>query len=71
MGSKRLETLRDFARHGYKVRIECHCGRVVLTSPRELLSALQESGEDYISLEGLATKLKCYRCGKRPWRIGP
>ncbi|MFK4003688.1 hypothetical protein [Qipengyuania sp. NPDC077563] len=71
MSSKRLETLRDFARHGYKIRIDCACGRVVLVDPHQMLLALQEKGEDRISLERLATKLKCYRCGSRPRRIGP
>jgi len=42
MSSKRLNSLSDYARHGYKLRLDCECGRVVLLDPRQLLQACYE-----------------------------
>ena len=71
MGSKRLDSLADYARHHYKLRVDCQCGRVVLLDPHELLGTIMERGWSSYSLEGLAMRLRCQRCGKQPARIGP
>lgn len=71
MSSKRLDSLSDYARHGYKLRVDCACGRVVMLDPHELLGVVLERGWSSYSLEGLAMRLRCQRCGKRPSRIGP
>lgn len=71
MSSKRLDSLSDYARHGYKLRLDCDCGRVVLIDPHALLGVVLERGWTGYSLEGLAMRLKCRRCGKRPNQIGP
>lgn len=70
MSSKRLDTLSDFARHHYKLRIECECGRVVLADPHEIILACQKRGLSY-KLEAFSARLRCERCGKKPWRVGP
>lgn len=71
MSSKRLDSLSDYARHGYKLRVDCQCGRVVVLDPHKLLGSVLERGWRSYSLEGLATRLKCQKCGMRPSRIGP
>ena len=71
MSSKRLDSLSDYARHGYKLRVDCVCGRVVLLDPHDLLGVILARGWQSYSLEGVAMRLKCQRCGKRPSRIGP
>ena len=70
MGSKRLETMADYARHKYLLRIECECGRVVLSDPHKIIRACQVRGINYL-LEAVAGRLRCERCGRKPWRIGP
>lgn len=70
MSSKRLNTLSDFARHGYLLRIECECGRVVLADPHKIIVACQARGINY-RLEAVAARLRCERCGRKPWRVGP
>lgn len=71
MGSKRLESLGDYARHHYKLRVDCQCGRVVMLDPHTLLAQIMERGWKTYSLEGLVMRLRCQRCGSRPNRIGP
>ena len=71
MGSKRLESLSDYARHGYTLRLDCKCGRVVMLDPHQLLATIMERGWPSHTLEGIATKLRCSKCGERPARIGP
>ena len=37
MSSKRLETISDYARHGYMLRVDCRsCQRVVIIHPMEI-----------------------------------
>ena len=71
MSSKRLDTLADYARHSYKLRLDCRCGRVVLLDPHELLAVIMARRWPSYSMEGLAMRLKCQKCGSRPERIGP
>lgn len=70
MSSKRLDTLADFSRHKYLLRIECQCGRVVLSDPHKVIAACQARGISY-RLNDVAERLRCEKCGCRPWRIGP
>lgn len=70
MSSKRLASLSDYARHGYKLRLDCECGRAVLADPHTILRLCHERGWRH-TLEGIALKLRCSKCGARPKRIGP
>lgn len=70
MSSKRLDTLADFARHKYLLRIECVCGRVVLAVPHKIIKACQARGINY-RLEAVAGRLRCKKCGRKSWRVGP
>ena len=70
MTSKRLDTLSDFARHGYGLRIDCECGRVVLADPHKIIRACQKQRISY-RLDAVAGRLRCERCGRKPWRVGP
>ena len=71
MSSKRLDSLADYTRHGYKLRLDCACGRIVVMEPHALLRIIMERGWSGYSMEGLAMKLKCQQCGKPPRQIGP
>ena len=70
MSSKRLDTLSDFARHKYLLRIDCECGRVVLADPHKIILACQARKISY-RLDDVAGRLRCERCGRKPWRVGP
>ena len=70
MSSKRLETMADYARHHYKLRIECECGRVVLADPHKIIAACQKRRLSY-RLEAVSARLRCERCGRKPFRVGP
>ena len=71
MGSKNLRSLRDFIRHKFSVRVECQCGRVRLIDPRRLLDMVEERGWTAYSLDGIAMRLRCEKCGQRPKHMGP
>lgn len=70
MSSKRLSSLSDYARHGYKLRLDCRCGRAVLIDPRKVLALCHERGWPH-TFEAVVSKLRCAECGQRPTRIGP
>jgi len=70
MSSKRLEALADFARHKYLLRIECECGGVVLDDPHKIIRACQAWRISY-RLDAVAGRLRCEKCGRKPWRVGP
>lgn len=70
MSSKRLESMADFARHGYRLRVDCDCGRVALLDPHKVIAACQARNISY-RLEAVAERLRCEKCGRRPRRIGP
>lgn len=70
MSSKRLSSLSDYARHGYRLRLDCECGRIVLLDPHAVLQFCHERSWRH-TLDGLALRLRCSQCGARPKRIGP
>jgi len=39
MSSKRRQTMADYTRHHYHLRIECECVRVVLPDPQKIIAA--------------------------------
>ena len=42
-----------------------------MLDPYDLLAVIAAKGWPRYSMEGLATRLRCDRCGERPARIGP
>ncbi|MCP9222749.1 hypothetical protein MKP08_08325 [Erythrobacter sp. LQ02-29] len=67
MARYRIDSLGDLHRHGYWIRITCrHCGRVIHANPAALTVAAIHLDVSR-SIERLARKLRCSRCGrKRP-----
>jgi len=71
MGSKRLDSISDYARHGYQLRVDCRdCGRAALLDARELTALCSKRGwnRDVFSL---SKRLRCSNCGSRNVRHGP
>lgn len=70
MGRIKLDSINDFARHGYKVRVSCKCGRKVDWSATELLMRLHARKLPY-QVDRLEPKLRCQFCFARGARISP
>ena len=70
LSSKRLSSLSDYSRLGYKLRLDCSCGRVVIFDPRTLLAYCHKHSLLH-GLEQVSARLKCGDCGKRSNRVGP
>lgn len=71
MSSKRLDSLGDYLRHRYKVRVDClGCRKVVILQPIVLLEQCRRRGWSH-QMHEVAGRLKCGSCGSREVRIGP
>ncbi len=71
MGSIRLQSLSDYATHGYIVRIDCQCGRTVRLEPLDLMRIIAAKQWPRYSMDAIARRFRCKQCGSRPRRIGP
>ena len=71
MGSKRLDKISDYARHGYAVKAECReCGHGAKLDAR-LLSDDAIKRNLSRDIGAIERRLKCQQCGKRNVRVGP
>jgi len=71
MSSKRLDSISDYSRHGYALRVDCRrCRRVAVLDPLQIVLQCQQRGwsKQMAALEG---RLRCSRCGSRDTRLGP
>lgn len=69
MGRFKLETLSDFSRHGYEVRIVClECRHSSDRNPIILQQQVHQRGLSQ-RIDRLERALKCTRCGKKRTRI--
>lgn len=71
MGSKRLDSLSDYLRHGYRLRIDCKgCGRGVIVDPFPILERCHKQGWPY-TMPAIERRLRCSICGGKNLRLGP
>lgn len=70
MGSKRLDSIADYARHGLRLRVECRCGRVVLIDTSKLTLECHRRGSSKAVVQ-LVGRLRCGDCCERPKHWGP
>lgn len=71
MSSKRLDSLGDYLRHRYRVRLEClSCNRVVIKSVVPLLEMCRERSISHRTVL-LEKHLRCSNCGLQNVQIGP
>jgi tRNA G26 N,N-dimethylase Trm1 len=71
MSSKRLDSIADYSRHGYALRVDCRrCRRVAVLDPLQIVLHCQQRGwsKQMAALEG---RLRCSRCGSKDTRLGP
>jgi hypothetical protein len=71
MGSKRLDAISDYHRHGFRLRIDCRaCGRVAIVDPLEIVEQCRARGWSR-QMPAIERRLRCSRCGGREVRLGP
>lgn len=71
MSSKRLDTIADFSRHGYALRVDClRCRRVAILNPLEIVMLCQQRGWSK-QIAAVEARLRCSQCGRRETRLGP
>jgi len=71
MSSKRLDRISDYAREGYRLRVDCRdCGHTAFLDARELTSLCVKRGwhKDMFSV---GKRLRCSNCGSRNVLSGP
>lgn len=70
MSSKRLDSISDFVRHGYDLRVDCRaCGKITIMSAFELRDRLHRQRKS-MQLDAVAARLRC-TCGQKDVRVGP
>ena len=71
MSSKRLDTIADYTRHGYTLRVDClKCRRVAIINPLQLTLRCQKRGWSK-QIAAVERRLRCSQCGNREVRLGP
>jgi hypothetical protein len=71
MSSKRLDSLGDYLRHSYRLRVDCQgCRKVAILQPLVLLETYRKRGWGN-QLHEVERRLKCESCGSRDVRVGP
>jgi hypothetical protein len=71
MSSKRLDTIADYSRHGYALRVDClSCRHIAVVNPLEIVMLCQHRGWSK-QMAAVEARMRCSRCGSRKTRIGP
>ena len=71
MARIKLDTINEFARQGYCVRVTCGgCGKTADWHPVKLMSELQRRGVS-LSVERVEQRMRCSRCGAHKAAIRP
>ncbi|PKB13296.1 hypothetical protein B0I00_3333 [Novosphingobium kunmingense] len=71
MGSKRLDLISDYARHGFNLRVDCRaCRHTAVLNARELTDTCSKRGWSRV-MAAVEARLKCRKCGSRDVRCGP
>jgi hypothetical protein len=71
MSSKRLDTISDYARHGYSLRVDCRdCGRVGMLDARQITNQCIARGWNR-DISQVERRLRCSQCGSRNVVCGP
>ena len=71
MSSTRLDTISDYARHGYRLQVDCRkCGRVAKLDARAITEQCIKQGWNR-DIGQIEQRLRCSQCGSRDVRCGP
>ena len=65
MGRNKLDTITDFARHGYDARVTCEaCGKVAHWNATELAMELHRRRKS-TRIDAVEPLMRCSACGKK------
>ncbi len=71
MGSKRLDDIAAYRRHGYRLRVQCaKCGHATDHDPETLIALCHARGWSRM-MGQLEARFRCNECGARDVRCGP
>jgi hypothetical protein len=70
MGTKRLDSISAYARHGYDLRVECRCSRVAVLDAGELARVAHATRRSR-AIASIVGRLRCAECGAPPRDWGP
>ena len=71
MGSKRLDDIAAYRRHGYKLQVKCaKCGRAKIYDPDTLITLCHARGWSRM-MGQLEARFRCTDCGGRNVKCGP
>ena len=71
MSTRRLDSIADYRRLGLRLRVECHCGRVRVIEPGDLMVALGRRKSSSRQMALLMPRLRCFECGGPAEVLGP
>ena len=71
MGSKRLDKISDYSRHGFNLRVVCgKCGRARVIDSLQISQACSKAGKSR-DMGAIIRRLWCSDCGSREVKCGP
>ena len=71
MGSKRLDNIADYRRHGFDLQVRCaNCGHTKRHAAETILALCNQRGWSK-QMMMLEPKFRCSQCGSRSVRCGP
>lgn len=70
MGSKRLDKISDYVRHGFDLQLSCKCGHKAKINAKALADRLHKQQRSLVMIL-VAPRLKCSMCGNRTVTYGP
>lgn len=70
MGSKRLDSIGDYARHGFDLQVWCKCGHKAKIDADALTQRLHKQGRSLMMMF-VEPLLRCSKCGRKDVRCGP
>lgn len=71
MGSKRLDNIADYRRHGFDLQVQCaNCGHTKRHAAETILALCNRRGWSK-QMMLLEPKFRCSQCGSRSVRCGP
>jgi tRNA G26 N,N-dimethylase Trm1 len=70
MGSKRLDKISDYSRHGFDLQVWCKCGHKAKIDAAALTKRLHKQRRSLVMML-IEPHLKCSKCGRRDVNYGP
>jgi hypothetical protein len=70
VGSKRLDKISDYSRHGFDLQVWCKCGHKAKIDARALADRLHKQRRSLMMMF-VEPMLRCSKCGRKDVTCGP